>query len=166
MSLDDEVALRYASTLDIYLPFTNEWRTVDNFYEVEARHEVPFAAQGRLHGMTEDAIHVYDVDANKWTCLHSFRIDISEDMELGPDDCIEIEPLVVLLVDDELLAIIEWTSDDLPIKQTSLFRSKGLGGEDKTFYWQKVQIPPAFANWPRNLSSDNFLDFFLSPVQV
>lgn len=152
-------------TLDIYHPLTDEWRKVDDF-EREPREpfgfnekcEEVFMAQGRLHAMTEFGIYVYDVDAKEWTHLHECLFDV-----IRPTDVLSVMPVVVLSVDDELLAIVKWwhTDDGITDALTCLIRSKGLGGEDEELVWQKAQIPPAFANWPRD-----FVDFFLSPVQV
>ncbi|CAM6122965.1 unnamed protein product [Calypogeia fissa] len=138
-AVDDDPAISTfgPKTFDVYNPATDEWRFLMLKRIPAGLKPLFFMAQGRLHWMSRTNpfnINVHNADDNSWTLLQS-----SSFVSFGPVDSILVKPLTVLAVNDQLLAVVHWSSrHDTQTNGFCLARSKGLGSETTEIEWRKV----------------------------
>ncbi|CAM6103386.1 unnamed protein product [Calypogeia fissa] len=132
--------IEFADFLQVYHSVKDEWRVVESFARPQGHI---FVARSRLYSMGPHDIHVYDFHGNSWSHLHSFSFSASELDDPAMPEVIEgvmhsgeIEELKAIVVGDELLAFLKWPNE----VGSSLFRSRGFGGQNKQLLWQKVEF--------------------------
>ncbi|CAM6127920.1 unnamed protein product [Calypogeia fissa] len=135
---DNRPRYKRADFLSVYHPVKNEWREIP----LRGPRRRLNAAGGRLYSITEDDIYLYDVHGQSWTHVHSFSFPASTELEAGVQ---YHKPIIVkaVLVDNELLAHVEWSSKIGSFfneaHRSSLFQSKGFRTQ-KQLLWEEVEI--------------------------
>ncbi|CAM6100414.1 unnamed protein product [Calypogeia fissa] len=119
------------------------WKSVEPGPEVLALDKVPpkgFSTGGKYYQLQAHGdyhgIHHFDLDTKIATHQHS----ISRKIEPGVGEIaytITVEPLFILPVNNELLAIAHW--EDVLGSGYCLIESTGFGSQSKDIVWQKVR---------------------------
>lgn len=142
ISIPDQVAELISPGLgkdfEFYHPVRDEWRKVDAFRRRNGT-EIVFAAGGKFYSMTRLFINVRDGETGSWTVRNWFSFEA-----LAPADL--IDPIAVLAVDNELLALVRWCHSfpgsfrqiENETMGVSFLRSRGFGRENERILWDKV----------------------------
>ncbi|CAM6106529.1 unnamed protein product [Calypogeia fissa] len=115
------------------LGVNNMERVFRDSYETDRKM---FTAHGKFYIMDESKIYIYDSEKGLWKCLHaSSFIGIGMD----PGNSFMVFPMHVLVVNDEIVAIVRVEQSGFP-RRTILLRSKShLGGENREIVWQRAR---------------------------
>ncbi|CAM6118279.1 unnamed protein product [Calypogeia fissa] len=106
------------------------------FREFSATDGEMFTTHGKFYIMDESKIYIYDSEKGLWKCLHASSFT---GIGMGRGSSFTVFPMHVLVVDDEIVAIVDVEQSDFP-RTTILLRSKShLGGENREIVWQRAR---------------------------
>jgi hypothetical protein len=106
-----------------------------------------FMTQGKAYFMNDENILVHNFDAQAWTDLHSHSLPAVENTSGYPEQYSDNNlPYLLLAVDNELLALVEYPRRDdpdyyfgSPCEGSKLIRCRGLSSENKEIAWRVVR---------------------------
>ncbi|CAM6099842.1 unnamed protein product [Calypogeia fissa] len=128
---------KFAKFLEVYDPAKDKWRKLPCSWTVTSA--TLFMAQGKLYEMRlrgDYGIQVHDTHANSWTRVHKSTF-VSNGFVDGVEST-KIDPMAVLAVKDELLAVGWWDDFDMDTNGWCLARGKGLGSNTEEISFQNA----------------------------